>query len=199
MRCHGARTCPWQKPAPLASQTLGTCLCSWLRKPAGCTMFTALGKQASPRSAPPGCTKDDEPLGLCQCLRTSSPLLKGSGGPCLLLPLSLSFLHAAMFLCCQIGPLSPSSASGVEKGNCGHQVPCIDPLFPVSFPKRHSHHPGSLQWLHLGWSRRNQSLSSPPSALGRMEQPVVYVPGEAREGRSVTTCEGCGGPSVRNP
>lgn len=112
----------------------------------GYAISMALGKRVSPL---PGCMEDREPLAPCISAFKLFPLFSGDlGGPCLLPPLLSSLPHAAMFLCCQIGCHSPSSALGVgarfllphaldcphpQSGNSGHQVPCIEPSLLVSF------------------------------------------------------------------
>lgn len=81
-----------------------------------------------------------------QCLRTSSSSLGDLWGPVCRSPfLSLS---AAMFLCCQIGPLGPFwFYFGEGQGSCrpvpwapslgtvDTQVPCVEPFSLPCFPR----------------------------------------------------------------
>lgn len=87
--------------------------------------------------------EDSEPLGPYVSAFRFLPLFSGDlGGLACCSPLLSSLLHTARFLCCQIGPLSPSSALGGGigfllplpcLGTVDTQVPCIEPSLLVSF------------------------------------------------------------------
>lgn len=144
MRCLGARTCPSPRPTPLPSR-LWAPACA-VNKTRGLCHVHGPGEEVSPR---PCCVEDSEPLGPCVSAFRFRPLFSGDlGGPACCPPLLSSLLHAAMFLCCQIGPLRPSSALGVgtgfllshaldspSLGTVDTQVPCIQPSLLASFPR----------------------------------------------------------------
>lgn len=124
---------------------------SLLRKPTSCGLSWPWGSRCLPQQPRQAVQRTVSPWFPVSVPSNLLPIFPGTWGPCLLLPLSVSSLHAAMFLCCQNGPFSPGSAFGVgagflsshtlepQPGNSGHQVPFTEP------PLAHSAFPGV--WL----------------------------------------------------
>lgn len=130
-----------------------------LTKPEGYVMFMALGKRCLPCHV---AWRTVSPWVPCVSAFKFLPLFSGDlGGLACCSPLLSSLLHAARFLCCQIGPLSPGSALGGGGtgflltlpclGTVDTQVPCVEPSLLVSF---------SHIWADPRGT--NFSLSSPP-------------------------------------
>lgn len=104
---HGlaASEAPWGQDLPLTSAcTLHTDSSLRKRSARGSRHLPLKPGQAAKGAA--GHTKGDEPWVPQSVPYNLFLLLGGPVGPYVLLPLSVSFC-AAMFLCCQIGPLSP--------------------------------------------------------------------------------------------
>lgn len=171
MRCLGARTCPSPRPKPLPIRLL--------TKSMGNARSVALGRRASPL---PGCWRTMSPWAPVSVSAFKPPLFSGDlGGPACCSPSCL--LCAAMFLCCQIGPHSPSSALGTgarfllphaldphptpKSGNSGHQVPCIESLCWSAFPR------SRLTW--------EESVSPLPLPLPGMMVPHQFLLGRERK------------------
>lgn len=87
-----------------------------LTKPEGYVVFMALGKRCLPCHV---AWRTVSPWVPCVSAFRFLPLFSGDlGGLACCSPLLSSLLHAARFLCCQIGPLSPGSALGGGQGFC---------------------------------------------------------------------------------
>lgn len=183
---------------------------SSLGKPSGLGHLSATGTWASPPPAWPGCegaagcAEGSETLGPCVSALEPPRSSRGTYGALHAAP-PFSFC-AAMFLCCQVGPLGPFRfCLGEGQGSrCplpwapawerGHQVPCLEPSSPPGFPRARSGQllPGTVSRLLV-----EEKLVLTPLPWGLMQTPPP-PPRRAREGRRlVTTCESSRGLSFR--
>lgn len=132
----------WGQDLPLGKAHHASCQQTvLLTKPEGYVMFMALGKRCLPCHVAWRTVSPWVPMSVPSNFFPSS---QGTwGGLACCSPLLSSLLHTARFLCCQIGPLSPSSALGGGGigfllplpclGTVDTQVPCIEPSLLVSF------------------------------------------------------------------
>lgn len=149
----GPGPAPWQGPPRLSPADCA------VNKTRGLCHVHGPGEEASPLSC---CMEDSEPLGpLCQCLQISSPLLRGPGGPGLLLPTSVFSSPRRQVSLLPNWASKPRFCFGGGGtgfllalpclGTVDTQVPCIEPSLLVSF---------SHIWADPRGT--NFSLSSPP-------------------------------------
>lgn len=131
----GPGPAPWQGPPRLSPADCA------VNKTRGLCHVHGPGEEVSPLS---GCMEDSEPLGpLCQCLQISSPLLRGPGGPGLLLPTSVFSSPRRQVSLLPNWASKPRFCFGAGGtgflltlpclGTVDTQVPCIEPSLLVSF------------------------------------------------------------------
>lgn len=128
MRCPGARTCLSPRPKPLPSRLWAP---AFAVNTPGCVMVTALGKRCLPCHVAWRTVSPWAPVSVPSNFFPSS---QGTWGA---LPAAPHFclIHAAMFLCCQIGPLRPSSALGVGTGFLLPRALDSPPTHPPTHPR----------------------------------------------------------------
>lgn len=135
------------------------------------------------------------PGSLCQCLRTSSPLFRGPGGPACCSPFLSPLSVLPCFSAAKLGPLAPVLLLGWGQDYC-HRIPwspslgtvdtkCLSqsPLLPTQLSQGQGyHHPQLLPGLacRLLWSRLVQKepvASHPHSSLGTDRAPTSFCLG----------------------